>query len=56
MPNQRSIIYIPPELEQEFIRAREDAKTQRQGIGYILLMAYKRDRERSEVERKYGPE
>jgi len=46
MPNYiRTNIYVPPELQDEFDRARADAITERQGIGYILLMAYKRDRE-----------
>jgi len=49
MPNYiRTNIYVPPELQDEFDRARADAITERQGIGYILLMAYKRDRERRE--------
>ena len=49
MPNYiRTNIYVPPELQDEFDQARADAITERQGIGYILLMAYKRDRERRE--------
>jgi hypothetical protein len=48
--NRQKTIYIPNEREQDYIEVVDDAEKQGEGVGILLLDAYKKDKMRS----KYG--